>query len=69
MLEAALRLGVPATRTAVVEDALVGVEAGHRGGFALVVGVDRGAGHDVLAGAGADVVVGDLEELVPGAAS
>lgn len=62
-------LGVPRDRAVVVEDAVSGVRAGAAGGFALVVGVDRGAGHDVLAGAGADVVVGDLEELVPGAAS
>lgn len=41
-LEAADRLGTVAERTAVVEDALAGVEAGRRGGFRPVVGVDRG---------------------------
>ncbi|MFJ8932856.1 HAD family hydrolase [Streptomyces sp. NPDC102364] len=66
-LEAARRLGVPARRTAVVEDALAGVEAGRGGGFALVVGVDRAAGRgnrERLLRHGADIVVGDLGELV-----
>ncbi|WP_373432121.1 HAD family hydrolase [Streptomyces canus] len=67
-LEAARRLGVPAERVAVVEDALAGVEAGRNGGFALVVGVDRAAGPDTAARLlrGADVVVRDLEELLAG---
>jgi len=41
LLEATRRLGVAPERAAVVGDALAGVEAGHRGGFGLVVGVDR----------------------------
>lgn len=62
-LEAARRLGVQATHAAVVEDALAGVEAGRRGGFGLVVGVDRtGHPNDLMRG-GADVVVSDLAEL------
>ncbi|WP_084700701.1 HAD family hydrolase [Streptacidiphilus anmyonensis] len=64
-LEAARRLGAAPDRTMVVEDALVGVEAGRRGGFAPVVGVDRGAGADGLREHGADVVVKDLTELKP----
>jgi beta-phosphoglucomutase family hydrolase len=62
-LEAARRLGVDPRRTAVVEDAISGVEAGRRGGFGLVIGVDRGAGRDALAAGGADVVVADLDEV------
>ncbi|SDR17486.1 HAD family hydrolase [Thermostaphylospora chromogena] len=63
-LEAARRLGVAPERAAVVEDALPGVEAGRRGGFGLVVGVDRtGGGAAGLAAAGADIVVADLDEL------
>ncbi|MCX4767978.1 beta-phosphoglucomutase family hydrolase [Streptomyces sp. NBC_01275] len=68
-LEAARRLGVPPARAAVVEDALAGVEAGRRGGFALVVGVDRTAGADTrdrLLRHGADIVVHDLGELLDG---
>ncbi|MGW7467615.1 HAD family hydrolase [Streptomyces xantholiticus] len=67
-LEAARRLGVPADRAAVVEDALAGVEAGRRGGFALVIGVDRTAGPGTgaaLLERGADLVVRDLAELLP----
>ncbi len=66
-LAAAGRLGVPAGRAAVVEDALAGVEAGRRGGFALVVGVDRATDGDSgerLRRHGADVVVRDLAELL-----
>jgi len=62
-LEAARRLRVEPARAAVVEDALAGVEAGRRGGFALVIAVDRsGLGHELTA-AGADIVVRDLSEL------
>ncbi|MCG3040644.1 HAD-IA family hydrolase [Streptomyces sp. S1A] len=67
-LEAARRLGVPPAEAAVVEDALAGVEAGRRGGFGLVVGVDRTAGPTSardLREHGADVVVTDLAELLP----
>jgi len=63
-LEAARRLGVPAARAVVVEDALAGVEAGRRGGFGAVVGVARGTPPEALRGAGASVVVSDLGELV-----
>ncbi|MFE6667257.1 HAD family hydrolase [Streptomyces sp. NPDC057697] len=69
-LEAARRLDVPARDAAVLEDALAGVEAGRRGGFGLVVGVDRTAAGGNSAGLrrhGADVVVADPGELlVPG---
>ncbi len=60
---AAEALGVPAAATMVVEDAVFGVAAARAGGFRLVVGVDRGAGRDVLLAAGADVVVDDLAGL------
>jgi alpha,alpha-trehalose phosphorylase len=62
-LEASRRLGVPAHRAAVVEDALAGVAAGVAGGFRLVIGVARNVGRDALRTAGADVVVDDLGEL------
>jgi beta-phosphoglucomutase family hydrolase len=63
-LNAASRLGVAAADAVVVEDAVSGVEAGRAGRFGLVVGVDRGAGHDALRDHGADVVVDDLSELL-----
>ena len=62
-LEAARRLDVAPGRAVVVEDATAGVEAGRRGRFALVVGVDRGGHRADLLTAGADVVVADLAEL------
>ena len=62
--EAARELGVPDDAAVVVEDAINGVKAGAAGDFALVIGVDRGAGHEALTAAGADVVVSDLQELV-----
>ncbi|MBB2985853.1 HAD family hydrolase [Terracoccus luteus] len=65
-LHAARLLGTEASRAVVVEDALSGVESGRAGDFGLVVGVDRGAGREALLGAGADVVVRELDELVPG---
>jgi beta-phosphoglucomutase family hydrolase len=62
-LEAAGRLEVPPARAVVVEDALAGVEAGRRGGFGMVVGVDRAGQAAELAARGADVVVDDLGRL------
>lgn len=56
-------LGAAPGRTLVFEDAVAGVQAGHRGGFGLVVGVDRGGNADALRRAGADLVVADLAEL------
>jgi alpha,alpha-trehalose phosphorylase len=64
-LEAAGRMRVRPGRTVVVEDALAGVAAGRRGGFGLVIGVSRGASPNELRAAGADIVVGDLAEMVP----
>ena len=62
--EAARRLGVEPAQCVLVEDALSGVEAGRRGGFGLVVGVDRTGAHaEALRERGADTVVRTLEEL------
>ncbi|MDQ3164846.1 MAG: HAD-IA family hydrolase, partial [Actinomycetota bacterium] len=63
-LAAAADLGVPPSQAAVFEDALSGAQAGRAGGFALVVGVDRVGQAEALRGAGADVVVQDLDELL-----
>jgi len=62
-LEAARRLGVAPRHAAVVEDATAGVQAGRRGGFGLVVGIDRAGHRDKLELAGADIVLGDVGEL------
>jgi alpha,alpha-trehalase len=63
-LEAARRLGVRPERALVVEDAEAGVAAGRRGGFALVLGVDRTGHAAELLGHGAHRVVTDLSEVM-----
>jgi HAD superfamily hydrolase (TIGR01509 family) len=67
-LEAASRLGVAPGRAILFEDALPGVEAGRRGGFACVVGVDRAGHAAALRRHGADAVIRDLTRVrvVPG---
>lgn len=62
-LEAARRLGVEPRHAAVIEDAAAGVQAGRRGGFGLVVGIDRAGHRERLELAGADIVLGDVAEL------
>jgi alpha,alpha-trehalase len=61
--EAASRLDVAPERAVVVEDASAGVEAGVRGGFALVIGVDRGDHGDALRAHGAQLVVHDMSDV------
>jgi beta-phosphoglucomutase family hydrolase len=63
-LAGARALGVEPGQAAVFEDALVGVQAGRAGGFACVVGVDRVGQAKELREHGADIVVGDLAELL-----
>lgn len=62
--EGARMLGVDPARSAAVEDAHSGVQSAAAAGFALVVGVDRGVGADVLLSSGAHVVVDDLSAFV-----
>ncbi|MFE7706004.1 beta-phosphoglucomutase family hydrolase [Streptomyces sp. NPDC057486] len=63
-LEAAHDLGVEPGAAAVFEDALAGMDAGRSGHFGYVVGVDRAGQADALREHGADIVVGDLAELL-----
>ena len=63
-VEGARMLGADPARSAAVEDALSGVRSAVAGGFALVVGVDRGVGAEALRNAGAHVVVDDLAAFV-----
>lgn len=63
-LAAARLLGVAPAEGAVFEDALAGVAAGRAGHFGWVVGVDRVGQATELRAHGADVVVGDLAELL-----
>ncbi len=63
-LRAAELLGVAPEDAVVVEDASSGVAAGAAGGFALVLGVDRGGNRSALLASGADLVVDDLAETL-----
>jgi beta-phosphoglucomutase family hydrolase len=65
-LEAAELLDVRPERCVVVEDAVSGVAAGSAGGFAFVLGVDRGSSRAALLENGADRVVDDLAETIAG---
>jgi len=62
-LKASDQLGVEPRHVVVVEDAISGVQAGKRGGFGLVIGVDRSDQSEELRKKGADVVVKDLSEV------
>jgi len=64
-LRACAGLGVAPERAIVVEDAVSGVQAGARGGFALTVGVAREHNARELRENGADWVVADLAGTNP----
>lgn len=63
-LAGARALGIEPSQAAVFEDALAGVQAGRAGGFGCVVGVNRDDQAQTLRAQGADLVVGDLAELL-----
>lgn len=63
-LKAAEELGIEPDRGVVVEDAISGVQAGRKGGFALVIGVNRKGDAEALRENGADIVVADLGEML-----
>ncbi|MDL9938232.1 beta-phosphoglucomutase family hydrolase [Gordonia sp. ABSL1-1] len=60
-------MGVDPRQAAVFEDAISGVQAGAAGDFGYVVAIDRhdGAQREAMVAAGANIVVGDLDELLP----
>ena len=62
-LAAVKEFGVEPGRAVVIEDAIAGVEAGVRGGFGLVIGVDRTHHPEALAEAGAHLVVARLSDV------
>jgi len=61
-LTAAHELGVEPRDAMVLEDAVAGVEAAKAGGMAAI-GIARAADADMLAGAGADIVVTTLDDV------
>ena len=64
-LAAARALGAEAAQAAVFDDAQAGVQAGRAGAFGRVVGVDRLGQAEALYAHGADIVVQDLDQLLP----
>jgi beta-phosphoglucomutase family hydrolase len=64
-LKAAEMLDTEPARAVVVEDAISGVQAGKAGNFGLVIGVDRHGEPESLRNNGADIVVDDLDKLLP----
>ena len=62
-LLAAQKLGVQPPRAIVVEDAISGVQAGKKGKFGWVIGVDRTDHAAALLENGADMAVSDLGEI------
>jgi beta-phosphoglucomutase-like phosphatase (HAD superfamily) len=62
LLTAASELGIPGGGCFVVEDAVVGIEAARAAGMAAL-GVARAADADLLAAAGADLVVTTLDDV------
>lgn len=63
-LRAAQLLGVTPAQAAVFEDSVFGIAAGRAGEFGFVVGVDRVGQAERLHRYGADIVVGDLAEML-----
>jgi HAD superfamily hydrolase (TIGR01509 family) len=63
-LAAAAAVRVEPVEAAVFEDSTAGVAAGRSGRFGLVIGVDRTGKAEALRAHGADVVVGDLADLL-----
>lgn len=59
-VEAGRRVGTAPDRAAIFEDAIAGVEAGHAGGFRVVVGIGQGDHGAALRAHGATLVVADL---------
>lgn len=62
-LLAAEELAVSPDRAVVVEDAIAGVEAGRRGGFGYVIGVDHKGRGQIMMDHGADWIVNDIAEI------
>jgi len=60
---AADNLGATYSRSVVIEDAVSGVQAGHKGHFGLTLGVAREKNVQELKSNGADLVVEDLSEI------
>lgn len=62
-LEAARELGINPGEAFIVEDAILGVEAGKKGGFKYIYGISRNSEANNLKEKGADQVISSLSEI------
>lgn len=62
-IEAAKELGVPPESCIVFDDSVPGLQAGSKGNFGLVVGVNRRENRKSLSENGADIVIDSFDEL------
>ncbi|MEK6477969.1 beta-phosphoglucomutase family hydrolase [Catalinimonas sp. 4WD22] len=62
-VEASQRLDISPQEAVVFEDAVAGVEAGSKGKFGYVVGVNRNDHAEAMKDAGADIVINSLSDL------
>lgn len=63
-LKAASLLSEQPSKCVIIEDSLPGVEAGKKGGFALVIGINRSNQSEEFKRKGSDIVVKDLSEIL-----
>jgi trehalose 6-phosphate phosphatase len=63
LLEAATELGIQPGNCVIIEDTVAGVQAGSRGNFSLVIGIDRTDNRKALYENGADIVVDDMRQI------
>jgi len=62
-LEAARELNIPPENCVVFEDAISGVQAGQKGHFGLVVGVNRFQNGEALLANGADIIINNFKDF------
>lgn len=62
-VDAALQLSVDVSRAVIFEDAIAGVEAGRRGEFGMVVGIDRDHESELMREKGADLVISSMRDF------
>ncbi|MFN6944316.1 MAG: HAD family hydrolase [Cytophagaceae bacterium] len=60
---AAKELSIAPENVAIVEDARAGIKAGKKGGFGLIIALERENAQESLSNTGADVVIENLREL------
>lgn len=62
-LEAASRLNIGPDKAVIFEDAIAGIQAGKKGGFFKVIGINHNGSPDILKEHGADITITNMHEL------